>query len=179
VLDLDRDPQQAVFYNLSGRSYSNSLQIDGMIQPFRGFEITLAGRYNDVKRTYDGRLREVPFVSKFKGLITLAYATRFEKWRFDVTGQFNGKSRLPYTDSNPEPFLRPHYSKEYFLLHAQVTKRFKHIDIYLGAENITNYMQHHPIVSADEPFGKYFDASMIWGPIMGTTIYAGLRLTIK
>ncbi len=179
IVDLDRDPQKVIFYNLDGRSYSNSLQIDGMIQPFRGFEITLAGRYNDVKRTFDGQLREAPYVSRFKGLMTLSYATKFEKWRFDVTGQFNGKSRLPNTDSNPEPHNRAHYSKEYFILHAQITKKFKYIDIYLGAENITNYMQHHPIVSADDPFGKYFDASMIWGPVMGTTIYAGLRLTIK
>ncbi|HNW89833.1 MAG TPA: TonB-dependent receptor [Bacteroidales bacterium] len=179
VVDLDRNPQEVAFFNLSGRSYSNSLQIDGMIQPFRGFEITLAGRYNDVKRTFDGQLREAPYVSRFKGLMTLSYATKFEKWRFDVTGQFNGKSRLPNTDSNPEPHNRAHYSKEYFILHAQITKKFKYIDIYLGAENITNYMQHHPIVSADDPFGKYFDASMIWGPVMGTTIYAGLRLTIK
>ncbi|MCK9611826.1 MAG: TonB-dependent receptor [Bacteroidales bacterium] len=179
IVDLDRSPQEAVFYNLQGRSYSNSLQIDGMIQPFKGFEITLAGRYNDVKKTIDGKFREAPYVSKFKGLITLSYATKFEKWKFDVTGQFNGKSRLPDTDTNPEPYNRPRYSKEYFMLHAQVTKKFKYIDIYLGAENITNYMQHHPIVSHEEPFGKYFDTSMIWGPMMGATIYAGLRLTIK
>ena len=179
IIDLDRSPQEVVFYNLNGRSYSNSFQLDGMIQPFRGFEITLAGRFNDVKRTIDGKLREAPYVSKYKGLMTLSYATKFEKWKFDVTLQFNGKSRLPDTDSNPEPFSRPHYSKEYFMLYAQITKKFKYIDIYAGAENITNYMQHHPIVASTDPFGKYFDASMIWGPIMGRTFYAGIRLTIK
>jgi len=179
IVDLDRNPQEVVFYNLDGRSYSNSLQIDGMIQPFRGFEITLAGRFNDVKRTIDRKLREAPYVSKYKGLMTLSYATKFEKWKFDVTLQFNGKGRLPDTDSNPEPFNRPHYSKEYFMLYAQITKKFKYIDIYAGAENITNYMQHHPIVASDDPFGKYFDASMIWGPIMGRAFYAGIRLTIK
>jgi len=179
IIDLERNPQEVVFYNLDGKSYSNSLQIDGMMQPFKGFEITLAGRYNDVKKTFDSKLLEAPFVSKFKGLITLSYATKFEKWRFDITGQVNGKSRLPNTDSNPEPYNRSHYSKAYFLLHAQITKKFKYIDLYLGAENITNYMQHHPIIAADDPFGKYFDASMIWGPVMGTSIYAGLRLTIK
>lgn len=179
IIDLDRSPQEVVFYNLDGRSYSNSLQIDGMIQPFRGFEITLAGRYNDVKRTINGTLREAPYVSRYKALMTLSYATKFEKWKFDVTLQFNGKSRLPDTDSNPEPYNRPHYSKEYLILYAQITKKFKHIDIYAGAENITNYMQHHPIVASTDPFGKYFDASMIWGPIMGRTFYAGIRLTLK
>ena len=179
VVDLDRNPQQVIFYNLNGRSYSNSLQIDGMIQPFRGFEITLAGRYNDVKRSEDGQLRQVPYVSKYKGLITLSYATKFEKWRFDVTGQINGKSRLPDAGSNPEPYRWDSYSREYFLLSAQITRKLKFIDLYLGGENLTNFMQHHPIVSADNPFGQYFDASMIWGPLMGVSVYAGLRLTIK
>jgi len=179
VVDLDRNPQQVIFYNLNGRSYSNSLQIDGMIQPFQGFEITLAGRYNDVKRTIDGHLRQVPYVSKFKGLLTLSYATKFEKWRFDVTGQINGKSRLPDAGSNPEPYRWDSYSREYFLLSAQITRKLKFIDLYLGGENLTNFMQHHPIVSADNPFGQYFDASMIWGPLMGVSVYAGLRLTIK
>jgi len=179
VLDLDRSPQMAVFYNLKGLSYSNSVQADFSIQPLKRFDITLAGRYNDVKKNFDGKTMEAPYVSKFKGLLTLSYATRFEKWKFDVTAQYNGRARLPDTDSNPEPYYRPGYSKGYFMLHAQITKRFKYIDIYAGAENITNFMQHHPIVAADDPFGNYFDASMVWGPVMGVSAYAGLRLTIK
>ena len=179
IIDFDKDPQQVLFYNLDGRSYSNSVQLDGMIQPFDGFEITLAGRYNYVMKTINGAFVESPYSSRFKGLLTLSYATRFDKWKFDVTSQFNGKMRLPSTETNPEAYRRDNYSKPYFMLYAQITKKFKRIDIYAGVENITNYRQPNPIIAADDAFGTYFDASMIWGPIMGRTVYAGLRLTIK
>jgi hypothetical protein len=36
-----------------------------------------------------------------------------------------------------------------------------------------------PIIAHNDPFGNYFDASMIWGPIMGRMYYAGLRYKIK
>lgn len=179
IVDFDQSPQKVLFYNLDGRSYANSIQADVMIQPFNGMEITMAGRFNHVMKHINGKFVESPYISKWKGLVTLSYATRFEKWKFDVTAQYNGKMRVPSTDSNPVDYIRPHHSKPYFMLYAQITKKFKIIDIYAGVENITNYKQHHPVIAADNPYGEYFDASMIWGPIMGRTFYAGIRLTIK
>jgi outer membrane receptor for ferrienterochelin and colicins len=52
-------------------------------------------------------------------------------------------------------------------------------NVYLGVENLLNYKQTNPIVSSDVPYSKYFDASMVWGPIYGRMLYAGLRLKIK
>lgn len=179
VVDMDQDVHKIVFYNLQGKSYSNSFQADVTVQPLKRFDIALAFRWNDSKSTYAGKLVETPFVSKYKGLLTVSYATKFEKWKFDATAQYNGPSRLPYTGSSPEPYARPDYSPEYYILHAQITKKFRLLDIYLGAENLLDYRQHHPIVSADNPDSPYFDASMIWGPLMGRTVYAGLRLKIK
>ncbi len=60
-----------------------------------------------------------------------------------------------------------------------ITKRFKYWDIYVGAENITDFKQANPIISSEEPFSSYFDTSFIWGPIIGRTIYVGLRFSIK
>jgi outer membrane receptor for ferrienterochelin and colicins len=42
-----------------------------------------------------------------------------------------------------------------------------------------DYKQQNPIVASDAPFSKYFDASMVWGPIYGRMFYAGLRFKIK
>jgi len=179
VVDMDQHVNTIVFYNLDGKSFSNSFQTDIMVQPLKRFEVSVAFRWNDSKTTYDGVLKETPFVSKYKGLVTLSYATKFERWKFDVTGQYNGRSRLPYTGSSPDAYARPNYSSEFYILHAQITKKFRLLDIYLGGENLLDYTQHHPIVSADNTESPYFDASMIWGPLMGRTIYAGLRLKIK
>jgi hypothetical protein len=35
------------------------------------------------------------------------------------------------------------------------------------------------ILAADEPFGEYFDASMVWGPVSGRLMYGGFRYKIK
>lgn len=179
IVDMDQDVHKIVFYNLDGRSYSNSFQADVTVQPLKRFDVSLAFRWNDSKSTYNGVLTETPYVSKYKGLLTLSYATKFERWKFDVTAQYNGRSRLPVTSSSPEEYARPEFSTPYYILHAQITKKFRLLDIYAGGENLLNYTQHHPIVSPDNPESPYFDASMIWGPLMGRTFYAGLRFKLS
>jgi outer membrane receptor for ferrienterochelin and colicins len=179
IVDMDRDAGFAYFYNLQGESYSNSFQTDLSIQPFEGFELLAAFRYNDVKITIDNELREAPFVNKHKGLLVLSYATRFEKWKFDMTNQFVGKSRLPDTSMNPSQYQRSGYSDAHYILHAQITRRFRNLDVYLGGENLTDFIQKNPIIAADDPFGSYFDTSFVWGPILGRKFYLGIRYTIK
>lgn len=179
VVDLDQDVHKVLFYNLNGTSYANSAQIEFTIEPIERFDITMAARYNDVKVTLNGTLKEKPFVSKFKGLLTLSYATRFNKWQFDLTSQYNGIMRLPDTQQNPENYRRAGESSAFFLIHSQITRRFKQLDVYVGGENLGDYTQHHPIIAADEPNGPYFDSSMIWGPLTGRMFYAGLRYTLK
>jgi outer membrane receptor for ferrienterochelin and colicins len=51
--------------------------------------------------------------------------------------------------------------------------------VYAGVENIFNYMQPIAILDSANPFGSYFDASLIWGPTMGRSIYAGIRYQVK
>ena len=52
-------------------------------------------------------------------------------------------------------------------------------DMYIGAENLTDYTQPNPIIDAENPLGADFDASLIWGPVMGRNIYVGIRYNIK
>ena len=174
VMDLEQDPRQAIFYNLEGKSYSNSVQMDISLEPIKRFNITLAGRYNDVKTTYNGVLMEKPYVSKWKGLVVFSYKTKYDKWMFDLTTQFNGEQRLPNNIGEKQGYTNP-----YLFMLGQITRKFKAFDIYLGCENITNYVQHMPVIGADQPFSNNFDASVVYAPIMGRTFYAGIRLTIK
>ncbi|MDD4829695.1 MAG: TonB-dependent receptor [Bacteroidales bacterium] len=174
VMDLDQDPRKAIFYNLDGKSYSNSFQMDVKLEPVKSFTITLAGRYNDVKTTYNGELAEKPYVSKLKGLVVLSYKTKYDKWMFDLTTQFNGKQRIPLNLG-----AKQGYSDPYIFMLGQVTRKFKNFDVYVGCENITNYVQETPIIGADRPFSNNFDASVVYAPVMGRLFYAGLRLTIK
>jgi hypothetical protein len=116
-------------------------------------------------------LVERPLMSKYKGVLNLQYATRMNKWTFDFTAQLNGPARLPN-------FMDKEYSPVYSVLFAQVTKKFKKLDVYVGGENLTNYRQKNPILNADQPYSEGFNTTVIWGPLMGIKLYAGLRFTL-
>ena len=179
IADLDQNVNRVVFYNLDGRSYSNSFQTDINVQPLEGIEIFAAYRLDDVKTTINGELLESPFTSRHKGLLSLSYATRLEKWKFDITNQLNGPKRIPDTSESPELYRMPDYSPSYYILHAQITRKFRNMDLYFGGENLTNFKQQNPIISANDPFGNYFDSSMIWGPFLGRMFYAGIRYAFE
>jgi outer membrane receptor protein involved in Fe transport len=93
-----------------------------------------------------------------------------------------GRKRIPSTKENPVQYQMPQYSPGYVSMNAQVSRSFgktKAFELYAGGENLTNYFQKNVIISADQPFGKYFDASMVWGPVSGRLLYGGLRYKIK
>ncbi len=181
VVDMDSDSHAVSFYNLKGKSYSNSFQVEASYPVFRGFTLTAAYRYTDAKTDYTNkegvttRLTK-PLVSDYKGLLTASYQTPLKKWQFDLTGQFNGPGRMPTPDAvNP---LWDTNFKAYTIVNAQVTRYFRRWSVYLGGENLLNFKQKNPIIDADNPRGEFFDGSMVWGPVHGRKLYAGLRFNI-
>ncbi len=179
VVDMDRDLHNVFFYNLDGESFSNSYQFEISLEPIERFEISSAVRYNDVKITTADKLMEKPFVNKFKALLNLSYATNYNKWMFDANIQYNGKARLPEVLSEVPALEYDDYSPGFFMFQAQVTKKFRGFSVYLGGENLGNFIQENPIIAADNPFGDDFDASMVWGPIIGRRFFLGVRYTLK
>ena len=181
VLDRDADAHQVRIYNLDGKSYSNSAQIEANCEIFKDFDLTLAFRYNDVKMTINDTLREKPFVNRYKGLVTMSYAPG--TWQFDFTTQFNGDSRVPDLSGNATAVAHGQdirRSPFYVIMNAQVMKKLgKCWEIYIGGENLTNYTQKYPIISAENPMSEDFDASMVWGPLSGMRAYLGVRFSIK
>ena len=174
VADFDQDPNQVWFYNLQGRSFSDVVQVDVSLQPVRNFEVTLAGKLNNVKATYHGQLLDKPYTSKWRALLVLTYHTPFDKWRFDLTTQLNGPQRLPLNVSSHNG-----YSSPYVYMLGQVTRKFKRSEVYLGVENLTNYTQHHPIAGYLQPFTPNFDASVVYAPLMGRLFYLGFRYNMR
>ena len=153
VVDYDHGVNAIDFYALDGkRSYTNSYQADFNVVPFRGFTVTATFRYTDSKMEFEGRgLMERPMVSKFKGVLNLQFATNLNKWVFDFTASVNGKSRVydfmkDLKDANGELLYADGFTKTFPLLYLQITKRFKGIDLYLGAENLTNFRQKNVII---------------------------------
>ncbi len=179
VTDLE-DPSFFMFYNLNGKSFSNSFQAELEMEPVHKLEVRLAYRLFDVKSTYNQVLMSRPLVSRNRAFMNLAYDLK--GWKFDYTINVNGKKRLPPTVINPTAYHRDNESPAFVQMNAQLSKTVgkKHpVDLYIGGENLTNFMQENAIVAADHPFGPYFDASMVWGPVTGRQLYAGFRYKIK
>ena len=205
IADMDRSLQGITLYNMhdveGAKYFSHNWQVEASMEILRGWTMTAAFRYTDVKQTTfntatnEYQLREKPLQNKFKGIITTSYQTPLKTWQFDLTAQFNGEGRMP------DGFAIPEGSKQYFTdengqvhhkwypqLLGQITKFFRTWSIYLGAENMTNFTQDNPIVGSTvehnghhlvDPSSPTYDASMIWAPIHGWKLYLGFRWALE
>jgi len=183
VTDIDFNTQEVHIYNLKGPSYSNTFQFEFNMEPRKRFFMKTAYRYVDTKVQYKQGLLQKAMVSEHRAFINFSYETKNSHWLFDFTTQYNGAKRLPSTQTNPDEYRRAKFSPDFFNLLGQITyvTKIKKADfnVYLGVENLLNYKQSNPIVASDLPYSKYFDASMVWGPVYGRMLYAGLRFKIK
>lgn len=184
IVDVFASPQQALFYNLDGKSYANSLQVELNYEITHHFNIRTAYKYYDIQTDYLSGTYERPLQAKHRFFTNLGYETHIvdggRQWKFDFTYNWMGKQRLPYTGSNPEQYQMGDYSPSFSLMNAQVTRTFSSVfEAYVGAENLGNYQQEKAILGNDDPFGPYFDTSIIYAPIFGQMYYAGIRFKIK
>lgn len=182
VVDWE-NPQQISFYNLQGKSFANSFQLEINYSIAEGFNIRFAYKNYNIETDYtSGRLSK-PITPNHRFFASTSYETEKglddQQWKFDLTYNYIGEQRLPNTLSNPPQYQLAAYSSGYHLLNFQVTKVFsKKFEMYLGGENMTNVKQKNPILASDDPFGSNFDSTIIYSPIFGQMLYSGLRFKI-
>ena len=179
VVDFE-NPREVQFYNLTGKSYANSFQISYNHQVVNNLELRFAYKNTFQKTDYRKGLLEKPLLARERYFLNLSYKTTLTEkgaqWHFDTTLNHVGKMRLPDTTSNPVVYQLADYSDGFYLMNAQINTYFNSkFSVYLGGENILNTIQKNPILSSDNPFGTYFDGSMVYAPIEGRMFYTGLR----
>ena len=189
VVDYDFATDAVLVYNLVGTSRSRTAQVEWDWSMHRRFDVRMAYRYVDaVTDRIQPEARRDPFVSKHRGFAQLSYGSRVREngsqWRADATFQWIGTQRLPSTASNTEPFRRPDESPDFAQLNLQVSRDFSsRASWYVGVENLTNVRQDRPIIGAggvaDADFQRYFDASLVYGPIFGRMVYSGFRWKVS
>lgn len=182
ITDLYSDSQQIGFYNLDGASFANSLQVEMGYELFKGLNLKMAYKADDAQTTYaDGKQRPVPFQARQKVLFNIAYQTADDHWRFDFTTQWHGRRPLPPNANTTLPNIddTQSYSPTYIVLLGQITYTIGKWELYVGGENLSNYTQPNPIIQASTPFSPYFDATNVWGPLMGVQVYGGIRFSLK
>ena len=186
VVDYEQGRTMIDFYALDGRqSYTDNYQLDFSIDPIERFNITTTVRYTNAKIERKGGMAPVekPMTSRFKAVLNLQYATNLNRWIFDFTASLNGSCRVydfmtDMKDAEGNLLYKNGRTPVYPLLYAQITRRFKGWDVYMGAENLTNFRQKNAIIGASDPRQASFDASCIWGPLMGVKAHIGFRFTL-
>ena len=187
VFDQETADNTTLIYNSHDRSFTDNYQIDFNWTPFRGFDLFATFRYTNAKITLDRDGEKVmverPLTSRYKGLINIQYAVG--RWVFDATAQVNGPMRLPQLDGDMDKAVNnPDLSPVYPMFFAQVSYKISNLTLYLGCENIANYLQGtkghgtKPILGGDAPYAPGFNSSAVWGPLMGRKFYIGLRLNL-
>ena len=167
------------FYNLEGESFANSFQLSLDYAPFENTAFRFAYKNYQVKTTFTNGFQQRPLQPENRFFANAEYNNVTEEgkgWRFDATYHFVGSQRLP---ENPRDGLAA-MAGAYGLWNAQISRVFSpRFEVYLGGENLTKVQQNNPIIGVDRPFGRDFDASLVYAPVFGRMIYAGLRLKLK
>ncbi len=184
VVDWVTSADELRFYNLDGRSFANSAQVDFNIEPIRHLQLRTAYKFYDIQTDYLSGRAERPLQAKHRFFANAEYTThetdKGSFWRFDYTWNWTGAQQMPDTSSNAPMWQLGDSSRPFSVMNAQVTRVFSPaFELYLGGENLGNYKQDRAILGADDPFGSDFDASVVYAPVFGRMFYAGLRLRIN
>jgi len=184
VVDVMQSPQELLFYDLDGKSYANSLQIDFNVELIKHFNLRTAYKYFDISTNYLSGSYQRPLQAKHRFFANIEYETHIkdkgQQWKFDFTTNWLGKQQLPNTSTNPESDRLPNFSPSFAVMNAQITRTFSStFEMYVGGENIGNYRQSKAVLGSDNPFGPNFDTSIVYAPVFGQMYYAGIRFKIK
>ncbi len=180
VVDQEWDDSTIRVYNTTAPSTTDTYQVDFTWAPVQRLDIFATFRYTDSSIALtrpDGSLytTERALMSRYKTLLNLQYATNMRRWTFDATAQLNGPARIPVQNGEIETSVN---SSSYPMFFAQVSRRIGSWELYTGCENIGNYTQSDPIISAADPFSTDFNSSLVWGPLMGRKYYFGVRFNL-
>ncbi|NBO69126.1 MAG: TonB-dependent receptor [Bacteroidetes bacterium] len=172
--DFDVSPRTLRIVNDS-MAYATSLMMQMQLLPWEGCKMNIAWRFNDIWQMSDHKMQRRIMVSPHRALLTLSQSFLQDKVQCDITGMWNGEGRLPSTMANPDGYRMQDVYPSFTRLNAQVSWRTPAFDIYLGAENITNTLQNHVVISPDQPKSNLFDASLVWGVLDNQMFYLGMR----
>lgn len=192
IVDYERALNAISFYNLDGRrSYTDSFLAELHVVPFRRFIVTGMFRYSDPKVELAGRgLVTRPMVPLYGGELDLRYSTLRDMWIFDLRASVNGPCRVydfmrNHRDADGNLMYADGRTPVYPALSVRITRKIGKVDIYIGGENLTGFRQKDILLGSRDPetglvspHQPSFDASAVWGPLMGARFYAGMRLVL-
>jgi outer membrane receptor for ferrienterochelin and colicins len=198
IVDLYNSPHEVSIYNLNNsggypsRSSSTTVQLEFDWSFHRRLDIRAAYRWVDAVTGYASgdfdagngfEMQQDPYVSKHRAFTQWSYASKASKegkqTRIDATVQWVGPQALPVPGGMAS--MHPSVSPSFTQVNLQLTQVLPgNLELYIGVENLTNVKQMSPIAGTNDGGLdlENFDASLVYGPILGRMSYAGLRWTL-
>lgn len=180
VFDFDQSSDSATYYfGDAGNPYSLGIQVGGQYELLHRTMFKASYRYQDVRQLNTATLgsgapstEEVILNVPHLFYLGVSYSGQ-KGLGLELNATYNSSQRLPtegYAERSPA----------FTLLNGQVSKTTKKSgQFYLGLQNALNVRQEDPVIGGSLPFEGRFDASVVWGPIMGRQLYAGWRYDLR
>ncbi|TVR78541.1 MAG: TonB-dependent receptor [Chitinophagaceae bacterium] len=130
--------------------------------------------YHHSARELDDEKKKFDLSPTHKFLAVVSFNAFDNRLKTDANLHIYGKQRLPQLIA-VEDENTTGYTKPFAVLNFQIGWSFDKIDVYSGVENVFDFRQKQPILGYENPFDSNFDPSIVWGPVRGREIYAGIR----
>ena len=179
IVDQETDMNSVRVSNLQGESVTTSALLSSSWDVLDGLNAKIAYKWNHI--TFDQNQERVHkmLVPKHRVLLALHYTTRDQQWEFSNTTTWIGEQEyLRRVDITDVPMQERNYSKAFMTTNAQITKKWRVFDIYVGGENLGNYRQKDPVQGGYNPQSEMFDVTQVYAPLMGIRGYVGFRWKI-
>jgi outer membrane receptor for ferrienterochelin and colicins len=200
IPDFDTDPNKVIYQNLKGHSLSRGISVNLDYNFNNRFRMMAGATVQDVLIVNEKQdpVRPV-LVEKWSSVWNMSYHFPDLQMTIDYTGNVYGPMRLPLAGPL-DP--RPAYSPVWSIQNLQLSKKFKHVEIYGGIKNLLNWTpdRHVPflIARSDDPFDKQvqydatgnilstpnnpyalsFDPTYMYAPNQGRRLFVGFRYTM-
>ena len=189
VANYDANPNQIIYDNLNGYSFSRGFSLsmsNASVSKWKGSAgITYADVQNVMRTTSGFEPTQQLHAPRWSGNYTLGYEFGKSATRIDLSGNWYGPQRLPLQNND----FRKEYSPWFCLVNLQASGTvLKKFELYGGIKNLLNFLPQNPIMRSNDPFDKQvqdtntnphgytFDTGYSYAPMQGIRGYLGLRM---
>src|SRR5690606_41052127 len=99
VVDFE-NPQEVNFYNLDGKSFANSFQVEFNYNMLEGVDLRTSYKFYDVQTQYNSGKLEKPLTPKHRLFANIGYQTHQHEndaqWKYNATYNSMCEQRFPY-----------------------------------------------------------------------------------
>jgi len=117
---------------------------------------------------YEETSKNIPRFPQTSGGIKLDYSP--STWNLVIDADYKGKMYIDLSEPAYATDVKIHETESFVVLNAKLSKTlFDRYDVYIGARNLTDYMQEEKHID---------DAAFLYAPVYGRIIYSGVRISL-